>query len=59
MRNILVIATSAALAVLPTAAFAARGPLMQACAPGTPYVVCLCTNNPNLCYPGTYILRPR
>lgn len=59
MRNILATATIAALAASPTAALAARGPLMQACAPGTPYVVCLCTANPSLCYPGTYILRPR
>lgn len=59
MRNILVIATSAALAVIPTAAFAASGPLMQACAPGTPVIVCICTTNPSRCYPGTYILRPR
>lgn len=59
MRNILALATSAALATIPTAALAARGPLMQACLPGTPYVVCLCTANPNLCYPGTFILRPR
>jgi hypothetical protein len=59
MRTILAIATTAALAVLPTAALAASGPLMQACAPCTPVVVCICTTNPNRCYPGTYILRPR
>lgn len=59
MRNILVIATSAALAAIPTAALAAPALVMQACAPGTPFVVCLCTANPNLCYPGTFVLRPR
>lgn len=59
MRTILAIAATAAIAALPTVALAASGPLMQACAPGTPFVVCICTTNPNRCYPGTYILRPR
>jgi hypothetical protein len=59
MRTILAIVTSATLAVIPTTTLAAAGPLMQACAPGTPYAVCLCTANPSRCYPGTFVLRPR
>lgn len=65
MRSTLaIVALVAAMLCSPVAAAsptapAVRGPLTQACAPGTPIVVCICTVTPSRCYPGTYILKPR